>query len=748
MSAQENPSEVPWLMDLLFPIMFLLKSLLGAAVVLVPGALTASLVCPRGRSSDDRDHDYSVRWLLIAVGWAAGMVPSLSFFLCLATTARVSWWTLLLASLINSAVAIIALRRRHGPNWPTTTHWKRLQSKGAWGVILVAMVLGLTYFLTYDNRCHASESCIYRTAYAAVGLVAPSSDISPEVNLLTSNVEDARLGNTAVLATFLFLFHGFGFRLLYGICGLMLALGGYVLGRWIGGSRWWGFFALFLLPWNPYVASIPQLDENLLALSFSAVLLPFLSVGGGGWGAAGALFGVVATIRHVMLPAFPALLFAAVKSRSGWRGAIWSAAAFAMTIFMESLHHYLALGSVFRFESNSQFPPFEYRFCGFDFTYHGLFNWPFHEQIVRTPHNPFPMFITWPLLLADHLGLLLFATMVFGFFALWWQSRRQWSIWALWSLCVLGGLAVQEGWDILNKMWVIVILMGAFTAWIVAGGQAILRRPLLGVALVTIVMASVHYSAIAIRDWRVPPDERYLQVEPGVAEEDPEILDSDAERLTDLGLLPDLGRLNSNGPFLASPKVTELWDDLLSPGIVFDARPLGWFPREPPPRGPEVTVEIDLSERPFGRQDFVSVSDQPADLIVGSVPTKIDGIKVPWDQRSLIAYAGIGDELTAVVLFYDESPDAAFPAELQEKRKERILEQRGWALGILLGEEEDVEVGRQIVHPSPKLRLRLPSGGLSLALERSIGADRILLYKGLVSPEGVSLALPFEPWDN
>ena len=86
------------------------------------------------------------------------------------------------------------------------------------------------------------------------------------IDILASNRDDQRLGNTAVISSFVVLFRGLGFRVLYAFVGICLALGGYLLGRRVFKSSRWGWFVLFALPLNPYVAKIPLLDENILTL--------------------------------------------------------------------------------------------------------------------------------------------------------------------------------------------------------------------------------------------------------------------------------------------------------------------------------------------------------------------------------------------------------------------------------------------------------------------------------------------------
>lgn len=734
-------------------LLFILQSMAGALLLLIPGALTARLLTPPRAAAETSVTQPLARGALVALAWAFGVVPSAAFFLCLATGARMSWPLLGIASAINSAVVLwILWRRQREASSPARLLAFRPTRAQAALMVTVGLV-GAAYFVKYDNRSHASESCIYRTAYAAAGLVAPGSELRADVDLLRNNVQDARLGNTAVLSAALVLFEGFGFRVLYGVCGLMMALGGYLLGSWMGGRARWGYLALALLPLNPYVASIPQLDENLLALSFSVSVLPFVTAGRG-FAAAGAFFGLAVTMRHVMIPALPALLLLAWRGegRTGrWRGVGLALAGFGALTAMEALHHHLALGSMLRFESNAQFPAFPYSLAGLEFSYHGLFNWPLHEQLVRTPHNPFPTSLMFALYLADYLGLVILAAMILGFVWLWRTSPGKAAFWALWSLVIAAGLSLQEGWDAYNKMWVPVILFPSFVAWTVAGAAAVVRRPRYGLPALAALILCCHLTIGLLKDTRAPADTRQACVESGGAAEDPRRLEADARRLTDVGLLPDVGRLGLNGPFLAVRKISGILADLGNPGVVTRPRPWGWFPREAPPPGAPVTVQIDLSADPHGRRDMLSISQSPPHLdLCGDDSTwaRVHGVKVPWDSRPLTLHAGRSRHLTAVVAFYDGVlPARSCPAP-PEPRQERLAVQRCWALHTLLGAPERCAASREVKHTRPVIRIRVPSGGLSLSVEKSVGPDRLILWKGLVTSRGVTLSASFEPWDN
>ncbi len=726
-------------------LLFIAGSVAGLVLLAVPGGLAAACVHGGIARRESGTTVTGVGLALVALAWGCGVVPTLALYACLATGIRIGWGTLILASLLSSVVSVLVWRRR-GVDLDAV----RASLRAAAPVFAAAAAVGLLWFLTCDERSGVSESCMFRTAYAAAGHVAPMSEVPPDIDLLRDNVQDARLGNVGVLAAFAVLFQGLGFRLLFGLCGAMLALGGHAIGAWTGGGRAWGWVGLAVLALNPYALSLPMVDENLLTLAFGCSVVPFAAARGRGWAVAGVLFGLVVAMRHVMLPALPAMLLAARYSRAGWRGVGALTAAFGVTSIPIALHHHLALGSVLRFESNELFLPFPYRFLDHDFMFEGLLNWPFHDHVVRTPYNPLPMFAWWPLHLADHLGTVLAAAALAGVVALWWRSRRTAAFWILWAPVVMTGLAFQEGWDIVNKMWVMLIVFAAVAAWSVGGLAWAGRRPRVGVPVIVALAIGLQVGARQLTDWRVPQDERYICIEPGVTPEWPHAVRGAREEATALAPWPDLGGLSHNGPFLAPAKLAAVFRTLASPGLPLEPRPWGWLPGEPPPQGPPVTLEIDLNADPLGGGTLVRHTRQAPhlDLTEPDVVQVLDRVLTAWEPCPFQVYAGRSDDVSAVVLYRDCPRVEASCEEWKEPRDERLAVQRCWALFTLLGEEErcgDLEV---VGSAALVVRVRVPSGGLSVALEQNIGADRVHLWTGTVGPDEIELAGPVIPWKN
>jgi len=602
--------------------------------------------------------------------------------------------------------------------------------------------------LKYDTSGAAVNSCMSRAAFISTGILSYR-------DILRENISDARLGAPGVVSAYLALFDGHAFRILFFAFGVMMALGGYLLGRTIAG-RAWGFLGLLLLPLNPYVLAFPRIDENLVAVAFGATLLPFITAPRAGWALPGALFGLLVAVRHVFFPALGGWAVLAYRQRDRRRAFATFAGGFLATTLLENLHHYYALGSFLRFETNSQFPPFDYHVLGRHLRWEGEVNWPLHDHVVRTPHNPFPTFLTWPLHIADHLGTLIFASMLVGFVVLWRSRPRDALFWAFWALPIVAGLALQESWDYANKLGIMSVICAAMVAWTLAGVAFMVRRPRVGVPVVLALAVALVAGARALRPWRVPADERYYAVAPAAALEMPSRVEEAAVRATDLGLLPDLGRLNTFGPFLHPNKLSELGHELLHPPKI-GSDPWGWFPHELPPQGEPVTVELDLS-RPFGDDAaLLRLSDQPAEIDLTGDPgaARVEGMIVPWDPRPLLLLAMKGTpegrqgdqrSVPAIAIFFEDPPRELIASEKGEH--EGAEKMRCSFMTLFSGVRLDCSKAQVLSHPSPILRVRLRSGPLSVALGWNPAARRADIRKAIVTPGGVTIGARVEPWLN
>jgi len=726
------------------------------ALFLVPGLLVSRVVFGE---AEDRPRETG---LLLAVAWGFGLVPTLAFFVHLGTGWRVSLGLVAASAVAHLAVALLHDRRRRRRGQPAGWSWwtspvRRNLDRPMLAVVAVSLLLGAGGALRFSDAALPPEnSCIYSAALIATG------HRDEGTNLLLENPEDARLGNTGVIAGFLAVYRQAGYRALHGVCALLLALGGFALGRTVGGSAAWGWGGLLLLSLNPYVLGMPQPDENLIALAWATPALVLLARAKPPWLVAGALLGLALTMRHVLVLGAPAAFALALMDPRRTRAVGRLTAGLLGTTAMAHLHHLLALGSVLRFESNDQFPRFEYELLGFSFGWEGMVNWPLHDVLVRTPHNPLPLLLAWPAYLADQFGLLLMAAAAVGAVASWWADRRLALLLLGWFAPTYAMLALQESWDFPNKMGVLLILLTPVVAWTLLGVQAAARRPKLEGAA-TVVLATAAWllvPAIPTGGDGVPADGRYFAAFPEAPHESSALVAAEVREATSVGLLPDYGRVRERGPLFEPGALAAAQDLLGDPTIRTDLGPWGWAPAERLPRGAPVTLEIDLAGLPDGSID-VRLTDAPPDLDLvadaGSLALhRASGVTVPWDERDLVVYGLVGEEVTTIAFAFTRPVDVADgPCHCRWSDGDFAAPCDGRCslladvTGVHVVEEWTRPPARAVVDVGRRrIRVRVPSGAISVPFFQIPFANRFLLFRVRATSEGVTSDGPWRPWHS
>lgn len=714
----------------------LLLGLLSTAALLAAGLAVALTWAPE-RSEDDSPLFH----VALALGWGFGLVPFIAFCIALFSGAPlVAAMPLGVAVLVGGAAGAVWWRRGRVVPAQLREGWREAR----W-VLLACGAVGLVYLLKYDRSVFFLESCIHRVVMQTLQLTAEPIDI------LASNADDQRLGNTSVISSFVVLYRGLGFRLLYAFVGSLIALGGYLLGRRALGHAGWGWFALVVLPLNPYVAKIPLLDENLLTLGYSCLFLPLLLRRRVPWAHVGALLGLAVMMRHIAILCVPAVLWAVWIHTPGRRLRALGRgfAAFTAVTLVAHIHHYLALGSVFRFESFGQIPTFEHRFLG---PYSGLLQWPFAEHVLRTPWNPLPTFALWPVYLADHLGLVLFAAMLVGSVALLGRRRREGVFWFAWLGLTYAALSLQENWDVPNKMGVIYIVFHPLVIWAGAGLQAAARAPRTwGIALAAVAL-TCGFGVAALRHLDVPADERYYAAWTGEREEDPAYVQAERDRLTDVAPWPDFGRLGPFARVLHPEKLSSLFRDLRNPAIDQVGTPYGWFPGQATEPDRPVTIDLELGERLFDAEGPIATlaSDTGqaphVDLTVDGPPIVIPNIRVSWSPRPITALVSRGRaRVTGVSLIFEEwarADDTDRLEQLHERYHRGLQMVLGWAANDML-EARVVHVG------GTRLRLRVPAGPFSLVESVNNAGQNYLFWRAELTPgAAVDLEGPYRVFHN
>jgi len=742
-------------------ILTLLLAATATLILLLPSAAAALVGVPRagsGVSGDTPSDDEEQGLTSVAYGlcWGFGLVPYFAFCFSLLTGLTHTIWVLLGSSLITTA-GFGAIWRRRGRPLPS-----RVSLRTAMPVLLGLLAIGTIYFVKYDSRLDYPGSCLNSVVLEMLDL--PTYD--DPFDVLTSNEQDQRLGNSAMMSGYVALYRSLGNRAAYAALGVFMALGAFLVGRRALGSRRWGWITAAVLTLNPYVFGLPVLDENLLFLGYSTLFLPLLLRSRVPWFTAGAMFGLALMMRHVALLCGLAMLWAVRRSSDRrWRALLIALVGFTAVTWIAHLHHYLSLGSVFRMENFGQVPPTAHRFIG---TWSGLLQWPFHDHIVRTPWIPFPVFAMWPLNIADHLGLVLFSCLLLGIVALPKAKRDEGVFWLLWFVPTYLGLSAQEHWDHVNKMGIVLILFLPLSLWAATGLRAVVRAPIRWGLPWLIFAGSTWFAISALADYDAPIDDRYYRLDPTDRREDPVVIAAERIRHTTVAPWPDYGRMNRPIPFFRARKWAALARELSEPLPSPEGRRHDWLWADDGDRErlEPVNVTIDFSDRLFGNDDWLRLTtdrgtaiDEPErilyegitrrdldgdgepdvveiDLTAGGYPVRVSNLHVDW-----------ADEPGYVVV----NPEpAGLMVEFEDWNAESIrLPSSAW-LGVSLDTfQRDGDRFRKVDALGSRLLLRVWPAPFSVAEAVNTRAERFMMWHALVGEDGgIELAGPFEPLHN
>ncbi len=346
--------------------------------------------------------------------------------------------------------------------------------------------------------------------------------------------KDQRIGGPIVAAPLFTAFGLFGFRLLFALIVTLLIPATVLACRplWLareegGGEEQWGWSALAagtLLAWNPYVLSVDRLNANLLVLPMGLVVLYLLCRERTSWLGVGLLFGALAGIRNEAICFVPAICFWLLLGRDRadlsftqrFRNLCIVGGGTVLAMLPVFFWKSYALGHPFMHPS--QYPHFQgfrpefvHSLLGWEFSFNGLFNWPLHTDLVRTPHFGYPTYLLFPLVTARALGVFGSALVLAGLGVLWKERRSLALMLLLWMLPVYVLFGPQENWEEV-KMTFMLLAWPPLALFLALGlrwsSEVLLRgwRPRL--QLVALVLA-VGLGVAGLASVHVPQDERW-----------------------------------------------------------------------------------------------------------------------------------------------------------------------------------------------------------------------------------------------
>ena len=457
---------------------------------------------------------------------------------------------------------------------------------------------------------------------------------SATMDLLDVHGTGQRLGTTAVIAPIVALFDVWGFRLIYALLPALCLLFGFRLARTLDIAERPALAAAALAILNPYVLKIVILDENVMAFCFATVSLALLlehrrSDARDPWALlalSGVAFGAALGIRHIDLAFGFAALVLMGRHPKHWL--IWGGVALVFAAPC-AFHHHFTYGSVLRHEHfvDEVFLSVPHRFLWWDFQYTGLLNWPFAEAVVRTPYNPYPTGLYYPLNTVAHLGTGLAAVALIGFVQLIRERRRLLLALMAWIVPQYALLAVLENWMDPNKMGIIITLFPALVVTLALGFGWLSSWKRAGIWVG--VAAALSGVMLLVGGWSALDDPRFYEKFPRVRPEQPEYAEFERAMVATGDPLPSLYLLQQYTHFRPFERLSMLGQDFVDRRFRRPAQPIAAWSGQP------VAVTIDLS-RPLIRDlDFLSL-DGDGEVVdaTGPVQLELSGFRA-WEKTPL-----------------------------------------------------------------------------------------------------------------
>lgn len=435
-------------------------------------------------------------WITFSLAWVLNTVPTLPL-------------VIILTSVINIILGYLVFKQKDLFKF-------KLFSKKQCLFFLFCLLIFFVHFFNFEG-----PSKDYWSTYIVAGSMFISNDkidfidingekvydysLKGEIpeNLIDKNsynivTKDQRIGAPIVYSLPYLIFGLAAFRIFHAFFIVLAFLFLYSIINYVFKS---GFFALLgslIVVLNPLLLYFNRLNANVVSLALISLLL-FIFIRTNLFFLAGGLYGILGGIRDEAIIFMPALfifiLLNAKENKTRLRDVCYFILGSFLFILPLLMWKIFAYGSIFTHSTQyiglqGYRPVFEHSIFGFKFNFNGLLNYPFHGQIVRTPHFPFPNFLTLPFLLLRSFGLFLFSAAVIGFYYLVKQKRNIGVLMLLLFFPFLFFLLFQENWEELKSSFLI-ILLPSLTFFVIAGVISIknsLNRDKPLIAFITLVI--------------------------------------------------------------------------------------------------------------------------------------------------------------------------------------------------------------------------------------------------------------------
>ena len=281
--------------------------------------------------------------------------------------------------------------------------------------------------------------------------------------------------------------------------------------------------ASLLMAWNPYVLSIGRLNANLLVLPLALLLIHLLLERETPIPVTGLLFGAVAAVRNEAICFVPAICFWLLLARhpgqDGLRQRVrrlvtlglWTLAAMAPVFYWKwyAFGHPLMHPSQYPHFQGFR-PEFLHQILGLEFGFNGLFNWPLHDQLVRTPHFGYPTYLLFPLVTLRCLGAVAGAFVLLGLVRLGAARPRLGLFLVVWMVPVYLLFGPQENWEEV-KMTFMLLAWPPLVPLLAVGLASVSHRPWSPRVLAGLMAAVIALMGLGrlLASVEVPEDQRW-----------------------------------------------------------------------------------------------------------------------------------------------------------------------------------------------------------------------------------------------
>lgn len=626
-----------------------------------------------------------VEALALAVAGGTVSVSILSFTYALALQVFLTPAIIIVSSILVSAASLAFLRLRAGGRKAFVKDLVTFApgNKGGWAAVVLSLFV-FSFFMINKDRTHFYYDCVNQVVLYAIdpkamlegdlrtildgrcdeGEHLSGSDDHQEPyeiicagkdgprqtqDLIKRRTTGQRYGTTALLAPFAVLYKAFGFRLYFGLLGFFITIFSFLTVEKLVSSRAIALAAAAFAALNPYMIKVITLDENVMACAMAIAGIYLLLRRPASLWLTGLMIGAAAGIRHFNVALLlGAALFLWTASEDTFsvraRRIVRPGTGFLLATLPCILHHLVAYGSIFTHEHFIDevyfFTP--HRFLFWDFLYGGLLNFPFYDHIIRTPYNPFPTFLYYPLSVVSHFGLLACALIVLGLvWALRNHTRFMGSLLALWALPVWLLLSVLEDSADPNKMGIAITTFPLLVLLFGAGLRAVFSRSRLKAGGALLIVCALLFGLVrGASRISVPADPRFFVKYEEVRRENPAYLRFERASITKANFLPDLSMVEHYTEFDPLRRLMGLKHAFLDRAFLLDRE---WLPGDFGTSARTALLTLDLSRPLIGRSDFLTISEHrrdeapPVDLTLPNAEYAVQDLEVPWADRPMDA---------------------------------------------------------------------------------------------------------------